>query len=558
MKMNFLQSLAEKRKIKYGTVTVAFCAVIIALIVVLNVIVTSLADNNEWYIDMTDEGMFTVSEDFIELAQNVNRDAKIHIVFCCSEQTAAESVVNGSPLSYVHSTAEQLARRLDNIEILYKDPVLDHAFFKEQGWTAFATSSTVFIARVNNDGTYGEVRHRNVTEYYSFDNKTEELYGYDGEYVFAVDLIRLTYDVQPLVYAVTNHYENIATGTETFWELFVDAGFDIYPIDLLENVLKCECGRDHSPTYDINVKGADGTYTNQYMKDGKKHYKCSSCEREYVVEDIVYSQREKIPDNARMVIINKPSIDFAESETALLEKYLDAEGALMCFTDPDVEASKMKNLYEFFESWGGVTVNDGIVKDQQSMVMGQPDYFRGVVASTKAAQAYIPGLVANTSVRPVFKKSAYLTINPLFETNDGNTTGLGERSTQALFVTSNTAQVNGGKAQSYNVMTVSRSTGVKGGKDTYTSYLVLCACPDFITDDYLQAFGQTNGDVISSLITQTTSAQTPVELDTKPFADYSLDISAVNAQSTMLLISIIPALLVIGVMFIVIIRRKHR
>ncbi|MBQ7907292.1 MAG: Gldg family protein [Clostridia bacterium] len=557
MKMNFLQTLAEKRKLKYGSVTLAFCAVIIALIVVLNVIVTSLADNNEWYIDMTDEGIFTVSEEFVELAGNINQDAKIDIIFCTSEADAKESMETNWYFSYVHSTAEQLARRLDNITVVYKDPVLDHDFFKAQGWTSRASKNNVFIARVNQDGTYGASRYRTISEYFSTDTAdTSVLYGYDGEYVFAVDLIRLAYDTQPIVYAVTNHYENIGVGTESFWELFVDAGFDIYPIDLLENIFKCECGRDHSPTYDINEKASDGSYVNQYTKNGKRYYKCSSCEREYLVDEMVYVAREQIPENARMVIINKPTADFAESETDLLEKYLDGEGSVMCFTDPDVKKNEMTNFYGFLESWGGVTINEGMVKDSQSMVLGQPDYFRGVVASSDAASAYIPNLVANSTVRPVFKNSSYLTISPTFE--QGFTSGLGERKTQPLFVTSNTAQVNGGEKQSFNVMSVSYSSGIKGGTDEYTSYLVVCTCPNFIVDDYLKAFGQTNADVISSLITQTTAAQTPVDLDTKAFADYSLDISAVDAQTTMLLISIIPALLIIGVMFVVIVRRKHR
>ena len=58
MRKGFLKSLSDSRKIKYSTLNGAFIALVIALVVVLNSIITTLAQTYNWYIDMTDEQIF--------------------------------------------------------------------------------------------------------------------------------------------------------------------------------------------------------------------------------------------------------------------------------------------------------------------------------------------------------------------------------------------------------------------------------------------------------------------------------------------------------------------
>ena len=72
MRKGFLKSLSDSRKIKYSTLNGAFVALVIALVVVLNSIITTLSQTYNWYIDMTDEQMFSLSEQSKEILDGVN------------------------------------------------------------------------------------------------------------------------------------------------------------------------------------------------------------------------------------------------------------------------------------------------------------------------------------------------------------------------------------------------------------------------------------------------------------------------------------------------------
>ena len=127
MKQGFLKAFADKRKMKYGTITIAFCAVVIALVIVLNSVISVLAQSLEWYFDMTKEQAYTVSDRLAELAIETSKDAKIDIIFCCSsyEAQSIDEDPTGGMLTYVHSTAKQLEKRMSNVRVLYRDPYKD-------------------------------------------------------------------------------------------------------------------------------------------------------------------------------------------------------------------------------------------------------------------------------------------------------------------------------------------------------------------------------------------------------------------------------------------------
>ena len=56
------KSFIQSRKFKYGTTATVFTIAFIAIVVVFNVIFTALANKYMWYVDMTGEQVFTLSE----------------------------------------------------------------------------------------------------------------------------------------------------------------------------------------------------------------------------------------------------------------------------------------------------------------------------------------------------------------------------------------------------------------------------------------------------------------------------------------------------------------
>jgi len=90
------------------------------------------------------------------------------------------------------------------------------------------------------------------------------------------------------------------------------------------------------------------------------------------------------------------------------------------------------------------------------------------------------------------------------------------------------------------------------------SYFMVCPSINFASDEYLSNSMYANEDILLALIHSTTSANVPVDLDFKEFANYQLDISSSQATTVFVcLITILP-ILVIGTGIVIIVRRKHR
>ncbi|MBO5287416.1 MAG: Gldg family protein [Clostridia bacterium] len=556
MKNGLLKSFADSKKIKYGTVNIAFTAIVIAIVIVVNTIVSSLSESLGWYLDMTEEQLYTVSDGLANQLDQISNDIKIDVIFCTSEDKAEKhyaDVSRGEALAYVHSTAEQLAKRYSFINISYHDPLREYDFFNKNFTKTdnqiAPNENTVIIARRGEDGTYGtHYRIYSSSSFYVFKESDGGIYGYNGEKVFASAVLALTHDVSPVVYFTWGHGEHVLTKTESgqrvteLMNLFVYSGFSALPLDLNEKEFTCTCGAIHLSS-DIN----------QVAKDGKLI--CSKCAKTHQLTDVESAYRDRaIPEDARMIIINDPQNDFEAEEIAKLRKYLDGQGNVMCFTD---YKASLPAFYEFLSSWAGVSVKgSGAVTDPSTSTLSEPLLFRGSIASTNAAQIYLSGLNNLASARPIFKDSGILEIDSRYSSGEGINVGNATRYTLPLVYTSSGASFGGVRGQ-HTVMSVTSSHTIKNNDDAY-AYLVVCPSAQFASDDYLASSAYPNSNMILSLIHSMTAYQTPVNVDIKAFESYALDITASQARVAMIcLVTILPAIVAVCCA-VVIIRRKRR
>lgn len=564
MKKGMLKSFADSRRVKYGTVNVIFVAMVIAIAIVLNSIITILADTFNWKLDMTDEQLYSVSDELVGKLEEVSSDIDIDIIFCCDKDEAElnfTDLESGNALSYIHSTATQLSDRMENVSIVYCDPIRDYEFMKKfttLGTQIKPSESTVIVARRGENGEYGtHYRTYHASSFYTFadaEGVSSYIYGYNGERVFATAILSLTYDKAPTVYFTSGHGEVLPQRDKDngvkipqIIRLFMDAGFEYRAIDLDDRQFTCKtdgCGETYG-TIDIDF---DSTY-----------FKCFSCNKEYRVDSMDFNEDRQIPSNARMLVINQPSeTDFdAEKELNKISKYLITDkGSVMCFTNYEAE---MPILYDFINQKTGVTVNYGDrVVDSQSTTIGEKIDFRGNLASNNAASVYLGSLSDIGSARPIFYNSATLSIDEKY--TNAETSGFGDD--EALKYTLPLIQTNpsasfGGVSGRHTVMSVTSMRTTRDNSATY-SYFVVCPSAGFVDDAYLQSNAYPNDDIIFALIHSMTSAQTPVNLDFKAFASYDLDITQVEARTVMFSLVLIMPILLCAVGFVVIRRRKLR
>ena len=80
--MKSLKSFADSKKVKYGTLNIIFISIVIAIVIMVNSIFTVLSSAKNWYIDMTKEQLYTISDPLVELLTEVSQDVEIDIIFC--------------------------------------------------------------------------------------------------------------------------------------------------------------------------------------------------------------------------------------------------------------------------------------------------------------------------------------------------------------------------------------------------------------------------------------------------------------------------------------------
>ena len=94
--MDFLKKLSNKRKIKYGAVLAIFLALVISVVVLFNSVISVLSERFNWFFDMTDEQLYSASDEFVDAMAKINGNAELEIIFFDEQDTisADHSSVN--------------------------------------------------------------------------------------------------------------------------------------------------------------------------------------------------------------------------------------------------------------------------------------------------------------------------------------------------------------------------------------------------------------------------------------------------------------------------------
>ena len=88
----------------------------------------------------------------------------------------------------------------------------------------------------------------------------------------------------------------------------------------------------------------------------------------YTLEKLVLAQQGAVPDDASVVIVAGPKIDFFPPEIEALKKYLDKQGKVMLLIDPPdkADAPPLTNLTTLAHDWG-IEVGNNVVVDVSGM-----------------------------------------------------------------------------------------------------------------------------------------------------------------------------------------------
>ncbi len=564
------------RKLRYGSTSVALTALIIAIIIALNFIVTLVIQRYALYIDLTPDYHFTISDECYELiggegddgvdtpiemiekfrAENKefntangytsdsseyrDENVMINILFCLERDTLLAS-----------STSEYVVRNAEELQAKYPDHI------SVEFVNSRRNPSRVSKYLSSNTDTIGvesviiecgsEYRVRSIESFYI--NKDGQPFGYNGEKAYTSSILAVTRAEVPLACYTTNHGEAFPTSDVLdasgnpiipFLQTMEDAGYRTQGIDLA---------------------------------------------------------KEEIPENCRVLIVFDPKQDFLAgndgtteiSELEKLDDYLADKNSLMVFMSPDTYDGEggFENLEEFLGDWGLAFRRDGadpyIVRDSSESILGNTSavvgtyaenpvaigWTQGMTSDTSKPKVVIPNAVALTYAKGYDRRTTHDTQNEDLVYTVGYNPTMG-RTVYDLFVGSETSKAYAAdreiaassKTDPLKLMAVSVETSLEQEWTTAietSAYVMLCGSTEFAESDYLNSNAYGNTDFLMSALRLSGREPIPVGLKYKEFANYTIDtITTQEATQYTVILTLVPVVVALFAGVFVIVRRKNR
>lgn len=222
--MNTQNKLAFKRKLKFGVISVILTTLVIAAAIVLNVVFSTLAYKNNWYIDLTKEKIYGLTDEGRALLDTIDPEAKIQVHFC-SPFDAIEA--NGAS-KMVFELVKQIAAEYDNVTYDYIDTVKNPSLtikYKNSATTSINAQSIIVES-----GT--EFRVFRLEAMFMIDTQSQSAWAFNGEKKLISAMVACTLAEEPIAYFTNTHKEAISASLVT---LFEDAGYKVLPIDLMKD-----------------------------------------------------------------------------------------------------------------------------------------------------------------------------------------------------------------------------------------------------------------------------------------------------------------------------------
>ena len=357
-----------------------------ALLLVLSVGLAGLVSSHSLWLDLTPEGLYSLSDAMVEQCEKINRDIKI--TFCDDP----DHLMSDYQSRYVYVMAKELERKFDNITVETCNVTLNPTAVDR--YRAVSTSSIPPTSVIVSCGE--QFRIYSAAQFWlagTDDNgNTSELYSFNGEYKMATAFLSLSAIESPKAYFLINHGER----------------YYVSPLDEAHAALRAEAGQDE----DLSA------FYNLLLKAGLS------------VDYLDLTGMNAVPDDCSILIVNRPTRDFGggdvysfkdRTEVEVLDRFISkGNGSIMIFKDPDVS---LLNLEQFSEKWGISFIDGATVK--HSLPSGErTDVLRAAYNTDDSTVAYsICQTLASIDSSPDVLTQASGAVKLAWKEREGNLSG---------------------------------------------------------------------------------------------------------------------------------------
>lgn len=525
----------KNKKFRYGSLSVAFTAAVIVLIILINTVFTLLASHYHWYVDTTAEQLYTLSDTSKVLLDEIFKkgtdgktvfDGKLTMTFLQEKDKIEDSQLENAGDSYlkmVHSLAlDYAAHYPDHIELKYVDMYAhpgELAEYRKKGLDSMNPDMVIFD---NNEGIFRGVSYVNFFYYDSNVSSTVPVSFY-GEHKITATILSLC-SRQYIAYVTEGHGED---------EL--GQGFT----DLLES-----CGYTLKK---VNLRTAEA------------------------LETMIYE------DRPRLIIVNNPKVEFSgmnetagRKETVVLKKLLDGDytdsenkayASLLLFADPDSGCANT-NLNAVMNEWGLIVNSTAadMVREDLSETEGKNDatLFRPAYETDPSSftLSLVKKLAGIDNYLTVMNGAGTIKVTDVSASNQQISNG-------TILKCSSGAQNDKGSAAGSAVFALSLRENIFGDYAKY-NYVIACADTSFVSDEYLGNGAYANETLMVNILRATTNEResnlgtTAIEM--KDFS-YETNVSGVSfrrKQTFLVFMAVVLPAAILGAGVWVYVRRRNK
>ncbi len=508
-----MKKMTNKRRLRYGSVSLILTALVIAAIVILNIITAALCMRYEWMtVEMYKPAVYSISDSCREYLDEyvigeLKSGEKIKITLCDNRENIENDLMRRYIIDSIFEIRDMFP---DRIEIGYLDIWERPTVAASYG----VTSTSDVICEYN-----GNHQTMTLSDFYIFETGNETPVAYNGEKIIASCLMRVTQSETPMCYLTVNHGE--AYGDYEFLKMMTEAGYAVGFVDLYTQEIPEDC--DILVTFDPKQDMAQKSGT------------------------VTVSEREK------------------------LDEYMSNGGKYMFFASADTFASGgFDNFESFLGDWGVVyrheTGDDGeencyLVKDSANSL--SVDGY--TVLSEKAEFGLGAEVLSGTDLPTSFANSTYIKAAKDYAVSDGGYVRVRDgitRTLSPLLLTHGSAEawVDGRaveRASKDQFILMSMST--EQCENGRTAYLIASASVDFASEDAMQSSVLGNSRTLTAIVKYMGKANAPVELVFKPFNNTEIQSLTVRSANIITVVCCaLPVIVFAALGTVVLVRRKQR
>ena len=454
-----------------------------ALLLVLSVGLAGLVSSRSVWLDLTPEGLYSLSRLMVDQCEKIERDIKekqidrtIKITFCDDP----DHLMADYQTRYVYVMAKEIEQHFDFVTVDTCNVTLNPTAvdrYRVVSSTSIPPTS-VIVSCGDQYRIYSSAQFWLAGS--DDDGNSTGLYSFNGEYKIATAFFSLLAITTPKAYFLVNHGER----------------YFVSPADEAHADLRAGAGQDEDLA----------AFYNLLLKAGLS------------VDYLDLSGMNAVPDDCALLIVNRPTSDLGggdlysfsdRTEAEVLDRYISAgNGSIMIFKDPD---ASLLNLEQFAEKWG-ISFIDGATVKTRRPSGERTDVIRADYNTDDSTVSYaICQTLASVESSPVVLTRASGAVKLSWKESAGNVSGnfianriyadfLYAPEGSSLYSVENGALVSGDD-QRYPVAAITtRYWSDSYSLERYYSYVFAAASSALISTEYLEDPAYGNADVFFSLV----------------------------------------------------------